>query len=340
MKGGEPHRLLLCALCLFLAGCGAVKVSPPFLGVALDGYPVTSQRVQSLHREFPVAPEIVLFYLQWPKAPQGDDFPNAALDAIWDAGAVPCLTWEPMYHEDGREHAIDHRLVLDGSYDRYIAAFAAGAKRWGKPFIIRFAHEMNLSRYHWGTSKERYGPDSPVIYRRMHRHVVDLFRREGAANVLWAFVPNAESVPAPDHDGSAGWNRIANYYPGSGYVDILGMDGYNWGTSKTMERDRWESRWLTFGELFSAPARQLRELSAQKPLMVFETASTAQGGDKERWFREAVATAEELGVSGVVWFQVQKEQEWRIDGGACPGMTLRRELGPQQWLRRLLESVR
>jgi len=331
------RTLLPTLLVMLISGCGGMKVSPPFLGVALDGYPITAQKLESEAREFPVSPEIVLFYLQWPSSPERSNFPTSSLDVIWNAGAIPCLTWEPMYYEGDREHAIDHRLIIDGNFDQYITTFALEAKRWGKPFIIRFAHEMNLSRYHWGTSKEQYGADSPDIYIKMYRHVVDIFRREGAANVRWAFVPNAESVPDVSYDSSADWNRIANYYPGNGYVDILGVDGYNWGTSKSVARDGWDSHWISFRELFSSPIRQLKEISPHKPLIIFETASTSQGGDKDYWFREGLETASEWGLEGLIWFQVKKEEDWRIGSGTLAGFPLRQGQS-QRWLQSVSDA--
>lgn len=331
-------RALLPALfAMLISGCGGMKVSPPFLGVALDGYPVTAQTLETVRREFPVSPEIVLFFLQWPSSPGRNNFPSSSLDAIWNAGAIPCLTWEPMYYENGLEHAIDHRLIRDGNFDSYISAFAVEAKNWGKPFIIRFAHEMNLSRYHWGTTREQYGPDSPDIYKQMHLHVVDVFRRQGATNVLWAFVPNAESVPDISYDGSAGWNRISRYYPGDSYVDILGVDGYNWGTSKSAAKDGWESRWTSFSGLFSSPVRQLRELSPYKPLIIFETASTSLGGDKDRWAREALGTASEWRLEGLIWFQAKKEEDWRIGAGAVTEFPLRPGQS-QKWLQGIADA--
>jgi hypothetical protein len=317
----------------FIAGCAGATTSRPFLGAALDGYPVTSGMLRNVGEEFPVKPEIIVFFLQWPKPPETADFPSTSLDAVFSSGAIPCVTWEPMYYMDGQEIVIDHRMILEGKYDSYIRGFARGAKRWGRPFIIRFAHEMNLSRYHWGTSGNEYGPSSPEIYRRMFRYVVDTFRNEGASNVLWAFSPNAESAPNVEYDRAAAWNRIANYYPGDGYVDILGIDGYNWGLSKTKEKDGWDSRWLSFEKTFMSARLQLRELSKRKPLVIFETATTAKGGDKTLWIREAFATAAEWELQGLVWFQVNKEEDWRIGAVSPVLVPVRNGASPQEWLR-------
>jgi beta-mannanase len=178
--------------------------------------------------------------------------------------------------------------------------------------IVRFAHEMNLSRYHWGGSMDDYGPESPGKYRDMFRHVVRIFRESGAGNALFAFCPNAESVPNPMHDPEAGWNRAARYYPGDEYVDVLGMDGYNWGTTRNFDEHGWDSRWETFEGIFKDIFDELKSLNRDKPLYVFETSSVSRGGDKNLWIREAFASAREWGVNAVVWFHADKEEDWRL----------------------------
>jgi len=262
-----------------------------------------------------LTPTAVLFYVQWPASPREQTFPQASLDAIWQRGAVPCLSWEPMYYRQGQEVMIDYERIVGGEYDPYLEEFAKRAKRWGKPLLIRFAHEMNLERYHWGTAdKKHYGPASPEIYRSLFRYVVTYFRKLGVDNILWVFCPNSESLPHPVRD-QALWNQASNYYPGDAYVDILGMDGYNWGATQTMEKGGWQSQWRTFREIFEPLYRELKALSPYKPMVVCEIASTDQGGDKSTWIKEAWTTAMAWEVKGLIWFQVNKEVDWRINSG-------------------------
>jgi len=277
--------------------------------VALDGYPLTKARLEAVTGEMGRRPELVVFFLQWPADPEAGFFPGGSLDAIRETGAVPCLTWEPMFLEDGEERAVPWRRILGGEYDPYLVSFAEQAGAWERPFIIRLAHEMNLERYHWGTTREAYGPASPAIYRRLFRHVVRVFDEAGADNVLWAFCPNAESVPGDP------WNRASSYYPGDAYVDILGMDGYNWGCTQTREEHGWDSRWRSFREIFAPLRCELRRLAPNKPLFVFETATVDRGGDRRAWIRDARGTLRAWGVSGVAWFQAEKEQDWRLRPG-------------------------
>ena len=211
-----------------------------------------------------------------------------------------------MYFKNGDEMVIPAHAILSGEYDVYIAAFAQEAAQWDKPLIIRFAHEMNLSRYHWGGTAAEYGPKSPALYRKMFRYVVDRFRGKDAGNVLWAFCPNAESVP------QEAWNTIAAYYPGGDVVDYFGIDGYNWGPTQNIEQHGWNSRWQTFKEIFSRAHSELRVLDASKPLLIFETASVDVGSSQSQWLADALETSRLLGIDGMVWFQADKENDWRL----------------------------
>ena len=313
---------------------------PLLFGVALDGFPITKERLKNIEDDIGVSPGIVVFFLQWP--PIGDQrvarFPRESLEAIWNTGAIACLTWEPMYYRDGREVMIPYQAILNGDYDPYLIGFAKQAASWKKPFMIRFAHEMNIKRYHWGTKKEGYGPESPDIYKRMFRYVVTMFQKAGAQNVFWAFCPNAESVPNTSYDPSASWNRIEDYYPGDMYVDILGIDGYNWGTTQTKAKNGWDSHWRKFREIFRPTYQKLRELAPGKPVLIFETASVSQGGDKGLWIKNAFETAVEWKVNGLIWFQATKECDWRInseDDTVYKNILTTTTSFPHQWIKGL-----
>ncbi len=295
------------------AGDRFTHCRPFFWGTAVDGYPVTDEVLSELEVETGLQPQILVFFLQWPSAPDEGHFPLESLEVAWRAGAVPCITWEPMYYVDGEEIMVNLERILSGEYDEYIASFAAGVKQWKRPVMIRFAHEMNLERYHWGGTIEDYGPESPERYIKMFRYVVNAFRDAGADNALWVFCPNAESVPDISFDPAASWNRIEAYFPGDAYVDILGVDGYNWGTTRTVSDHGWQSHWRSFRDIFEDALKRLKALSPEKPILVFETACAGDGGDKISWITEAVQTAVEWGLMGLVWFQADKEADWRIN---------------------------
>lgn len=296
------------------AGSGHLTPEAPFIGFALDGYPITAERVSGLADATGRVPDLLMFYLQWPSLDSRTvaGFPAKSVEAIRDAGAMPCITWEPMYIENGREKTIPAATITNGNYDAYIRNFAQQAADWGKPVLVRFAHEMNISRYHWGTSETDYGPESPEIYKELFRYVVTLCRDAGNTNILWVFCPNAESVPVPSEESGTTWNAMRNYYPGGAYVDVLGLDGYNWGTSRNQKEHGWTSRPQMFKAIFEIPARELMGIAPRKPLFVFETASVGTASDKEKWLRGAFRACSDLGIYGIVWFQVDKETDWTL----------------------------
>jgi beta-mannanase len=109
----------------------------------------------------------------------------------------------------------------------------------------------------------------------------------------------ARSTPSPADD----WRR---YYPGDHFVDWVGMDGYNWGTTRP-----W-SRWQRFGEIFGPI---YPDYAARKPTMICEIASAERGGDKAAWIRNmgAELAGRFARIRSVVWFDANKETDWRID---------------------------
>jgi hypothetical protein len=297
---------------LFLSGCRTpteeILTRGAFTwGVALDGYPLTPERLAAVSQEISIPSDRIVFFMLWPEkgnVPGG--FPLDTLNAIHAEGALPCLTWEPMFLKDNREVTISAQAILSGEYDVFITAFAKAAAQWKKPLLIRFAHEMNLSRYHWGGTDAAYGLNSPELYKQMFRYLVSQFDKQQADNVLWAFCPNAESVP------HAPWNTISAYYPGDDVVDCLGVDGYNWGTTQTLEKNGWNSHAKSFDEIFRPAVTELRTLSKHKPLFVFETASVTQDGCQHYWLAHAIEATRTLGLDGITWFHVNKEIDWRL----------------------------
>lgn len=315
------------------AGVNAQQAQTPFAGVALEGYPIRAGQLEDAGRAIGVRPEIVVFFMQWPEKFEAGEsyFPRETFDLIWQSGAVPCLTWEPMTIRAGQETAILADDVLDGRYDDYLLAFARQSVRWPHPFIIRLAHEMNLERYHWGTKKKDYGPASPAIYRKMFAYIVRFFGTCGADNVIWCFCPNVDSVPDTGKAPENNWNTIARYYPGDDIIDIVGLDGYDWLVNGGADPGR------SFKSIFERPVQCLQTIAPRKPLLVFETARPRSSGDRKPWLRDMLAAARLWNLRGVAWFQVKKEMDWRLlegELGAVLGAP-RPETRAQEWMRGL-----
>ena len=223
-------------------------------------------------------PAIHLTYYSWTADWTGS---GSATKADLDAGRIPLVNWEP--------HHIDFAKIVDGSLDPTIVARANGSKALGKNFFLDFAAEMN--------GDEAWSGNSAPLYVAAYRHIHDLFIAAGATNVVWAWCPNVT-----DTDG--GNRTTMDYYPGDAYVDWTGVDGYNWGTKN--------GGWQTFKQVFQDIYPLLA--AKKKPILIGEMASAQAGGDKAKWIDDIVSTLRTSFplVKGVVWFDINKEADWRI----------------------------
>ena len=99
--------------------------------------------------------------------------------------------------------------------------------------------------------------------------------------------------------------KMENYYPGTGYVDVLSLDGYNWGSAGG-------GGWQSFREVFEDIYPKLA--AKGKPIMIGEMASAQSGGDKAQWIDNVIPTlrSDYPLIKGVIWFDVNKVTDWRI----------------------------
>lgn len=224
------------------------------------------------------------------------DFDRSGADSVRRRGARPMITWEPWDYTRGSEQpTFALRRIIAGTHDAYIRRWARGIKAWGKPLLLRFGHEMNGDWYPWA---EATNGNAAGEYIKAWRHVHRIFRSVGARNVDWVWSPN---VIYP------GSTPLAGLYPGDRYVDWVGVDGYNWGTSQPGKR------WQPFEDLFDPTLAQVARIT-RKPLMLAEVASTELGGDKAAWIADFFAALKRRPqIRAFVWFNHDKETDWRIE---------------------------
>ncbi|HEX2027909.1 MAG TPA: cell wall-binding repeat-containing protein [Nitriliruptorales bacterium] len=216
----------------------------------------------------------------------------------WDVeqGRIPLVTWEPW--------GTDLQSIASGAHDALIRQRAREVAAFGADVMLRLAHEMNGDWYPWSGDRNGGGTTGPQRYVAAWRRVHDLFEAEGATNAVWVWAPNHVDVPQEP------WNQWTSYYPGDAHVDWVGIDAYNWGRSQP-----WSS-WTALADLI---APLYGDYAARKPLMVSETSSTEVGGDKAAWIAQARSDLKQRfpSVAGLVWFHVDKEQDWRIDSSTA-----------------------
>ena len=226
-------------------------------------------------------------------------FDAAVAATIWRQGAIPMVTWEPWSPGEGvSQPAYRLSRIAGGAFDGYVAAWANAAADWGRPLLLRFAPEMNGDWAPWAAD---VNGNSAADYVRAWRRVHGIFQRAGATNVAWVWSPN---VVYP------GSTPLRSVFPGAAYVDWIGVDGYNWG------RSREGQRWRSFAEIFTPTLREVRRL-AKKPLVISEVATAESGGSKAAWIRAFFASIERSpDILGFVWFNYDKEADWRIESSA------------------------
>lgn len=231
---------------------------------------------------------VVLWYVHWT-----DPFPSAEANQVDANGSVPLITWEPwITHPLGTLEAI-----ASGSYESYVRSFLQSAKDWGKPILLRFAHEMNGDWYPWS--------GKPDAYKLAWIYISNIKKELKADNVSLVWCPNNTG------------DSPAAYYPGDDYVDWIGMDGYNWGYEM----------WQSFDSVFSGVYSTLTALTG-KPLMIGEFGAAEQGGSKAGWITDAFARIESNypRVRLFCWFNVNKERDWRVNSSASGEAAFRNAL--------------
>ncbi|TAP43085.1 glycosyl hydrolase [Arthrobacter sp. S39] len=279
-----------------------VSTDPFRFGVATPGGPLATAELEDVSQLAGESPSMVLFYKDFLQAP-----PIAELNAVRARGAVPLLTWEPWAWGGGglEQPAYSLDRITAGDFDARILEWGQALTAWGQPVMLRFAHEMNGNWYPWA---EGVNGNQTGDYVQAWRHVHDVVASTGAGNVQWVWSPNVPYWGSTD---------LAGLYPGAAYVDIVALDGYNWGTSAA-----W-SGWVSPQALFTPGIAQLRTLAPGKPILIAETASSEAGGSKAAWNTDLVSyLAAQPDVMGFVWFHFQKETDWRINSSASSASAL------------------
>ncbi|MFN2543013.1 MAG: glycosyl hydrolase [Actinomycetota bacterium] len=232
-----------------------------------------------------------------------DRFPSGLEQ--WDIGngRIPLISWKGTTLSD----------ILDGSFDGMIRARARAVRALHTPVFLRFAWEMNGRWEAWSGYRNGGADGGPSRYIRAWRHVHAIFDHQHATNAAWVWAPaHQDGPPAP-------WNHWTHYYPGDRWVDWVGIDAFNWGTST-----RW-GHWASFRDLIEPV---YRDYAGRKPIMIAETGSAKEGGDKPWWFTYARRNIEHTlpYVRAVVYFNAMDhayDTNWRATTTAVSGSAFR-----------------
>ena len=280
----------------------AVRVSLPpnpasYLGVYAAGPPQDYRPVTGFAAAAGLRPNLVGYYSGW-----AEPFATSFAAANRSRGAVTVVQIDPTF--------TSIPAIAAGSYDGYLRSYADSVRDFGHAVVIGFGHEMNGTWYSWG-----YGHVQPRTFVAAWRHLVTLFRRQGADNVTWMWTIN---VDQPKTAPAASW------WPGAGYVSWVGIDGYFVRPSDT------------FANVFTPTIDQVRTFTS-KPVLLSETAIGPAAGQAAK-MGDLFHGMRRYRTLGLIWFDIAQHQglyhqDWRIEDSpaaqaafrvGASGMTLTR----------------
>ncbi len=257
------------------------------VGVTTPGGPCATDQIASAAESLGQKPQYLLWYQDFTSAPPMDE-----LRAVQRAEATPVITWEPWTRADRGPGTI--RRLMSGALDEYVHGWVAGLHEWQHPVYLRFAHEFNGDWYPWSPAGGTPADTYVAAWRRIHR----TFTAHGATNVRWLWCPDAADAQR---------DPITDWYPGDEYVDCIGLDGYNWGTSGA------GTVWREPAEIFGPALADAVLLADGRPVIIAEVGCAESGGNKADWITTLVHyLIRHTKVTGFVWFEHDKETDWRI----------------------------
>jgi hypothetical protein len=252
---------------------------------------------------------------------RGLQFPRERVLTIWRHGAVPYIAFLPtsgvFYGPGPKRHTPERRYTLQriiaGVFDGQLRAWADDARALGVPLLLSFGAEVNddwgpwNARWNGAAQTGGYGdpayPDGAERYRDAFRHLVTVFRDEGARNVAFVFHVDAVSP------GSA-WNSIDAYYPGDAYVDWLGISVV--GTSAPGVPTKQLARKLDASDAYTTLTRL-----SKRPIAIVQFGTVERAsGEKAAWIRSALRTLRSgryPRVRAAVWWSMDGDAGTRID---------------------------
>ena len=250
-----------------------------WVGFYMPGVPDSMTSLKKLQKQIGTHAAVVNFFIA-----DSEAFPAPRCANANAAGVTPLVTLEFW----SIKNAGGLSAIIDGSHDAYLTKFAKAAKAYGKPVWLRPFHEMNGGWYPWGTT----GGNTHAKLIAAYRHVHDVFASAGADNVKFVWCPNVDF-------------NVASFYPGDAYVDYAAIDGYNTGAP-----------WRSFSNVFAKTYAKVAAVTP-KPIFIAET-SCAPGSRKAAWITDMFAqtTASYPRLTGVCWFNVDKEHDWRVGSSA------------------------
>jgi hypothetical protein len=240
---------------------------------------------------FGANPGYIMWYIQ-----MGEDFPLHVAEHNRDLEISTVINHDiksDMFTPDRNDRLL--KEISKGKWDNYFRNFAKKARDLRVDVYYRFGYEMNGDWFPWC--------EQPKLFVAAWRRVWKIFKKEKAFNVKWVFSP------------SVVWGQknfeedILPYYPGDNYVNIVALDGYNFGDG----HDKYHT-WESFYHVYAGSVAGL--MSFNKPMWIAEIGCPADPR-RQKWLRDFLEFFDNNNCFEVFfWFNENKKGEpnFRIDG--------------------------
>lgn len=281
-------------------------------GAWVEGMTLDPARLDALGRKLRTDMAVASYYWGY-----GDIFPAAtelahsrsgSRDVLlsWDMGQTRFAEWSGGDHDAYLDQIVDAALAYP--YDVYVRPWPEMNGDWQA-----FQPTPDGAKANGGT---------PAEFVAAWRHVVDHLRSAGVDNVRWVFNPTVDTYAETTH--------VADIWPGVDYVDVIGLDGFNWG------KDAAWGEWRSFTDVFAKQYRRLTALHPTAPMWICEIGSKeprlADGAprdrtqSKARWIKDMMRARRFPRIDTVIWFNEAKERDWRIESSRGSLRAMRRAL--------------
>lgn len=149
--------------------------------------------------------------------------------------------------------------------------------------------------------------------KKCWKYIVNKFRDIGANNVKWIWCPHEPST----HVSLESWNKISNYWPGEEYVDLMGIDGFNF-YPENPEREN--PVFHSFESLFSDTYKELIKLSDNPIFIMTGSAEFSNNSDiscKADWINDTFDKIKniytQISIIGWFHFKFNENANWQIN---------------------------
>jgi mannan endo-1,4-beta-mannosidase len=186
--------------------------------------------------------------------------------------------------------AVPMTQIASGSQDSYLRNLARQFAASGTPVGLDLDHEFNGPWWAWG-----FRHATPAQFVAAWRHVVGVFRANGATDVLWIWNPSTTMPGTTVAD-------LGPWYPGDDYVNWVGLDGYFYSPAET------------YASVFGDTISQVRAITGH-PMIIMETGANPASGRPRAIASLFQGAARTPGLLGLIYFDYDKSpvHDWYLN---------------------------